>query len=139
MADILPNKTYKIVYFLENKPAVLYSKISQDKASLVKFAEDNKISDYLINQLVEEKDNSFTWTVMSDGLGAEFVKNYNSFDAMRTKEQRMLFYGVGVGGGMLSFFIIKKFVGNSYIAALGGMMGCLLSLNAYLKIKSFNN
>lgn len=137
--EALANKTYKIVYILEDKPTILYSKLSEDKASLVKFAEANKISDYLINELVEQRNNDFTWSVTNDGLGSEFVDNYKTFQSMRTKEQRMLFYGVGVGGGMLSFFILKKLVGNSYVAAIGGMAGCLLSLNAYLKIKSFNN
>lgn len=137
--ETLPSKTYKIVYILEDKPTTLYSKLSEDKASLVKFAEANKISDYLINELVEQKNNEFTWSITNDGLGSEFVKNYNTFQAMRTKEQRMLFYGVGVAGGMASFFIIKKLIGNSYVSALGGILGSLLSLNAYLKIKSFNN
>ena len=139
MPNILPNITYKIVYLSKDVPDILMSKISESKKELLDYASKNKISDYMINELVEEKDGSFTWQITEDGLGKEFKKNYASFQAMRTPNKRLLFYGVGLAGGMITYFLAKKVVPNSYVSALLAIIGSMVSMNLYLKVQSITN
>lgn len=136
MANILPNMTYKIVYLSKDVPDILVSKISETKKDLLDFATKNNIRDFIINELVEEKDGSFTWRITEDGLGNEFKKNYNSFQSMNTINKRLLFYGVGLVGGMVTFFLVKKIIPNSYVSAGLSIVGSMISMNMYLKIKS---
>lgn len=132
----LPKITYKIVYLEKDNPSILYSRLFSSKDDLMKFANENAIKDYLSTELVEQNRESYVWQINKDGLGKEFLENYKSFETMRTFNQRLIFFGAGIFGGMASFLIAKKFIGNDYLSAFVGIVGTIGTLNLYLKLKT---
>lgn len=132
----LPKVTYKIVYLEKDNPTILYSRLFDTKEELIKFANENVIKDYMANELVEQSGRSYVWQIKKDGLGEEFIKNYKSFETMRTLNQRLVFFGSGVAGGLLTFAVAKKFITNDYANALIGIIGSIASMNLYLKFKT---
>lgn len=132
----LPKVTYKIVYLEKDNPTILYSRLFDTKDDLIKFANENLIKDYLATELVEQSGRSYVWQIKKDGLGEEFIKNYKSFETMRTLNQRLVFFGSGVVGGLISFAVAKKFITNDYANAFIGIIGSIASMNLYLKLKT---